>query len=340
MPQLAFDTAINQFIDHLKVVRRLSPHTQAAYRRDLQQFFSFCQQGKINHPNALDDSTKPIAVADIDAVLVRGFINTLRMKDMATASVHRKLSSIRSFFQYYLEFCASSLEKVDPTQSIKAPKTAKKLPVVLDVDQISQLLDQASGNDFLALRDNAILEVFYSAGLRLAEVASLDIGSIDLQSKQVKVTGKGSKQRVLPLGSKALQAVMRWLPARNTIAQQNNHALFIGQHGKRLSHRSVQLRLKKAAQTLDHAQNLHPHMLRHSFASHMLESSGDLRAVQELLGHANLSTTQIYTHLDFQQLAEVYDQAHPKALRKSKPSKAQTSPQRLVKPAPTEPNTA
>ncbi|NNL57460.1 MAG: tyrosine recombinase XerC [Pseudomonadales bacterium] len=313
MTEPALSDAIRQFVEHLRVVRRLSPHTVAAYQRDLQQLLDYCQR-------SMPDTTQPPSVSSLDTLTLRNFIHSLRMANLANTSVQRKLSSVRTFFNYYLEFCAPATHNQavtsNPAQGISTPKAPRKLPTVLDVDQLNQLLERDPGNGFIALRDHTLIEVFYSAGLRLAEIAALDVSHVDLAARQVKVTGKGNKQRVLPLGSKALQAIRQWLPLRNTVAASDEQALFISRRGQRLGRRAIQLRLKNAAHLLEHAQNLHPHMLRHSFASHMLESSGDLRAVQELLGHANLSTTQIYTHLDFQQLAEVYDKAHPKAGRK------------------------
>jgi integrase/recombinase XerC len=204
---------------------------------------------------------------------------------------------------------------VNPVQGVRAPKVQRKLPVTLDADQLTQLLDSAE-SDPLALRDFAIMERFYSSGLRLSELTSLDLGQIDMQDATLSVTGKGSKTRTVPVGSMARAAVQRWLKVRDRLAKLEERALFVSQRGSRLMQRSVQQRLKYWSERLALPQQLHPHMLRHSFATHLLESSGDLRAVQELLGHADISTTQIYTHLDFQHLAQVYDKAHPRARKK------------------------
>ena len=228
--------------------------------------------------------------------------------------------------------------KNNPVIGISAPKIPKKLPKTLDVDQVSQLLSpykksgtekskannsKNPGEDNLVLRDHAMMELFYSSGLRLSELANLNMNDIDLRDGSMRVVGKGKKTRDLPIGSKAIEAMQIWLQARklllNVQENENEKAVFLSQNGKRLSNRSIQMRLKEWAVKKDIGSNLHPHMLRHSFASHMLESSSDLRAVQELLGHADISTTQIYTHLDFQHLAKVYDKAHPRA-KKSIPN--------------------
>ncbi|NNC55824.1 MAG: tyrosine-type recombinase/integrase [Pseudomonadales bacterium] len=225
-------------------------------------------------------------------------------------------------FRFYNEFYRQGLPAIEPCTGVTAPRAARKLPTVLDADAVAVLFEQSDANSpahntaaevWINLRDLAILELLYGAGLRLAELAALDISSIDYQRNEISVTGKGNKQRRLPLGSKANAAILRWLKLRDAVADANEPALFVGKTGGRLSHRAIQQRVARASHTLEHAQKLHPHLLRHCFASHLLESSGDLRAVQELLGHANLSTTQIYTHLDFQQLASVYDEHHPRA---------------------------
>lgn len=240
------------------------------------------------------------------------------MRGLATRSVHRKLSSLRALFRYFNEFHGDGKTAIDPCQGISAPRMARKLPAVLDADEVAALFSQGERSgpeNWIALRDLAMLELLYGSGLRLAELASLDIDSIDLRRRQVRVTGKGNKQRMVPLGKMAHDAVERWLRLRRALCEDSETALFVSARGNRLGHRAIQQRVARAASALQHAQKLHPHLLRHCFASHLLESSGDLRAVQELLGHANLSTTQIYTHLDFQQLAAVYDQHHPRAHR-------------------------
>lgn len=325
--QLKF--AIALFIEHLTVVRRLSPHTISAYQADLDHFFAHCEHLQVSK------------TIEVDTKLIRQYAAQLHRKDLSPKSIQRKLSSIRTFFNFtnkHLKPIGSNAD-FNPADSVSAPKALKKLPVTLDVDQVKGLLDSALSRpsvtklstknpaqektaDGLAIRDKAIIETFYAAGLRLAELAGLNMSDIDLQAKLVTVTGKGNKQRILPLGKAAVDAIKLWLNARAILLAENETALFISRRGTRLSHRAIQQRLKNATRHLEHQQNLHPHMLRHSFASHLLESSGDLRAVQELLGHANLSTTQIYTHLDFQHLASVYDQAHPRAQRSAKHEKA------------------
>jgi len=228
-------------------------------------------------------------------------------------SVQRALSALRTFYKHIQRTHRISH---NPVVGISAPKTPRHLPKALDIDQMQQLLDNAA-DDFLNARDQAMMEVLYSSGLRLAELISLDVDTIDFANGEVTVTGKGNKTRVVPIGTVALQAINQWLNFRATIST-TERALFISTRGNRISPRSVQDRISKQSLLRGVPQHVHPHMLRHSFASHMLESSGDLRAVQELLGHENLATTQIYTHLDFQHLAKVYDAAHPRAARKRK----------------------
>lgn len=308
---LNLNSAFTQFIEHLSVVRRFSEHTLSAYQNDLHTFLTYC------------DKKHCSAVSDVDTQMVRLYASQLNHQGLSAKSIQRKLSSIRTFFSYCCEHLLPSGQQHNPALGIRAPKAAKKLPGTLDVDQITHFLSATknraaqsdSASEFINKRDHAIFETLYAAGLRLSELTSLDCNDIDFQSQQISVTGKGNKQRIVPLGTVSLEALRAWLKTRGSITNKDN-ALFTSKQGKRLTQRSIQLRVKKAAANLEHTQNLHPHMLRHSFASHILESSHDLRAVQELLGHANLSTTQIYTHLDFQKLAEVYDTSHPRALRK------------------------
>tara|TARA_R110001599_G_scaffold274270_1_gene475488 strand:- start:459 stop:1136 length:678 start_codon:yes stop_codon:yes gene_type:complete len=222
------------------------------------------------------------------------------------------LSAVRSLYQFLIR---EQLCKHNPAVDLRAPRSPRKLPRALDADLASQLLDDSSDDDWLAVRDHAMLELFYSSGLRLSELAGLDISELDLPQGEVRVLGKGRKTRLIPVGRMAREALQRWLELR-LLTNTPEQALFIGKQGRRLTPRAIQLRVRRWGVT-HIGQNLHPHMLRHSFASHVLESSGDLRAVQELLGHADISTTQIYTHLDFQHLAQVYDKAHPRAKRKT-----------------------
>ncbi|MEH6471496.1 MAG: tyrosine recombinase XerC [Halopseudomonas sp.] len=291
---------IDDFIDHLAGERMLSSHTLSNYRRDLDQLSTFASEQKLS------------VWIDLDTRLLRRYVAQQHSRGLSGKSLQRKLSAYRSFFRYLIR---EGRAQDNPALAVNAPKSAQKLPKPLDVDQLNELLNQPS-REPLELRDLAMLELFYSSGLRLAELVSLDINDLDLRDASLRVTGKGRKTRQLPIGSKALQAIDRWLEIRDQMADPDQTALFISQRGTRLSPRSVQLRLKRWGLASGTQGKLHPHRLRHSFASHMLESSGDLRAVQELLGHADISTTQIYTHLDFQHLAEVYDNAHPRAKKK------------------------
>jgi len=306
-------TAVSQFLKHLATVRRLAVNTTNAYRADLQGFIEFCEHKQC------DNLTR------VDTQLVRLYVSTLHQRGMASKSLQRKLSSIRALYDYSCEFLLPVDKQLNPAKTVRAPKQQHKLPATLDADQTSQFLNTAkkhasesdANNSFIALRDHAIFETFYATGLRLSELVSLNTNDIDFASQQITVTGKGNKQRIVPLGKTASNALAQWFNVR-PLPSNGTAAVFTSKQGKRLTPRSIQLRVKKAASYLPHNQNLHPHMLRHSFASHILESSHDLRAVQELLGHSNLSTTQIYTQLDFQKLAQAYDDAHPRARRKNK----------------------
>ncbi len=252
------------------------------------------------------DSWQQVTPAD-----VRNWLAELRKQNYAPASISRMLSSLRSFFRYLQH---EGMLVNNPAQGIRPPRGEKRLPKTLDVDRAGQLLDQLPAETPEQLRDRAMLELFYSSGPRLAELAGLDVPDLDLPAGLVRVLGKGNKERMLPVGSRARVALQDWLDVRGQLAKEPL-ALFVGLRGARINPSVIRQVLARIGQT-ELGQHLHPHMLRHSFASHMLESSQDLRAVQELLGHANISTTQIYTHLDFQHLAQVYDQAHPRARRK------------------------
>lgn len=279
--------------------RQLSAHSQEAARRDLQRATAFWQ-------GSGTDDWATIKPAD-----VRSWLSDLRRKKYAPASIARMLSSVRSFFRFLQR---EGVLTNNPAQGVRPPRGEQRLPKTLDVDRVGQLLDELPTETPEQLRDRAMLELFYSSGLRLAELAGLDIADLDLPAGQVRVLGKGNKQRLLPVGRRARNALQDWLQVRGQLAKEPL-ALFVGLRGARVHASVVRKTLAQAGQT-GLGQHLHPHMLRHSFASHMLESSQDLRAVQELLGHSNISTTQIYTHLDFQHLAQVYDQAHPRAKRK------------------------
>ena len=291
---------IGRYLQHLAAERRLSPHTVEAYRRDL---------------DALARLTAGKPLAELTVTDIRGAIVRLRSQSLAATSVARQLSSWRGFYAFA---CRRLGFTSNPCTGLRPPKAAKALPDILSPDACAHLLDAeapAAGDDALAARDRAMFELFYSSGLRLAELAGLDLDDVDLRSGEAQVTGKGRKTRIVPVGRQALDALTAWLPLRLPLAR--DAALFVSQRGGRLSPRSVQLRLDRWARLAGLGQHVHPHMLRHAFATHVLQSSGDLRAVQEMLGHASISTTQVYTHLDWQHLAKVYDQAHPRARKKS-----------------------
>ncbi len=289
------------FLHYLTIEKRYSPKTIDSYQRDLQQFADYCQS-----QNILD-------VTLVHSQTVRGFAAKLHRQGLQGRSIARQLSAIRSFYTYLMR---EGLAQQNPANDVKAPQADKKLPKVLDADQINRLLDIKSQAP-LALRDKAMLELMYSAGLRLSELVSLDVSNIDLQDSSLTVEGKGGKARFAHIGGKAKQAVLAWLKIRPQLLKElDEAAVFINNRGQRLSARGVQQRLLHWAKQQGLAMNLHPHMLRHSFATHLLESSSNIRAVQELLGHADISTTQVYTHLDFQYLANIYDTAHPRAKKK------------------------
>jgi len=289
---------IDSFLAKLRNQRNYSPHTLDSYSRDLKSLIAYCDKEEITQ------------WADIDDQHIRLLISKRHRQGLGGASLQRMLSTFRSFFKYLL---IENKIKNNPALNIQAPKTGRKLPATLDVDSMARLIE-IKGNDAEAVRDRAIMELFYSSGLRLSELSSLNIddGKKSI-SGIMRVMGKGSKERELPVGSKAIIAMKEWLTRRVELANEHENALFVGKQGKRIHNSVIQKRLKYWAQKQGIDMNVFPHMLRHSFASHMLESSGDLRAVQELLGHADISTTQIYTHLDFQHLAKVYDAAHPRA---------------------------
>jgi integrase/recombinase XerC len=296
---------VDDFLHHLKHERRLSPQTQQSYQHDLKQVMAFCDQRGVERWEHLDVHA------------VRQYVSWRHRHGLSGRSLQRELSALRSFFNYLLR---EYRVKLNPADGVAAPKSPRKLPKTLDVDQVKQLLDQDGGDEPLAVRDQAMMELFYSSGLRLAELVGLNLPDVDLKDGTAVVTGKGNKTRIVPVGRYARRAIEAWLKTRSEWAKDGETALFISRRGERIGRRSVQQRLQEWAVKRGLPEHLHPHKLRHSFASHMLESSGDLRAVQELLGHADISTTQIYTHLDFQHLAKVYDQAHPRARKRSSPA--------------------
>ena len=295
-----FTTDLEKFFQYLQSERQYSPHTLSNYRRDIRGFLDFCGQQTLN------DWTQ------IDSQHVRDHIARLHRQGMGGKSLQRLLSSLRSLFRYLLK---QNKIRSNPASGLRAPKSQKKLPEVLTPDALDHLLNIET-NDPESFRDCAILELFYGCGLRLSELTGLNLDNINWGEQILVVLGKGNKQRRVPFGRKACSALKNWLQQRALIVNENEPAIFVSLKGKRISPRSVEAQLKKRAKEKGMFQRIYPHLLRHSFASHILESSGDLRAVQELLGHANLSTTQIYTHVDFQHLANVYDAAHPRARKK------------------------
>lgn len=295
-----YQQEIAAFIEFLRSEKHLSIHTQTNYQRDLQKFCEYCAKYSL------------VDLSKIQPQHIRQMVAQFHRQGLGGKSLSRWLSAMRSFFEFAIR---NKWAPNNPADSIQAPKSPKKLPKTLDVDQIAKFV-QVEGDSVLALRDHALLELIYSSGLRLAEVVGLNLHDIDLADAMITVLGKGNKTRILPIGSHAIKAIQDWLPQRKLLLKLDETALFITQRGTRMTHRAVQLRMQQLSIKQGMDSPVHPHMLRHSFASHMLESSSDLRLVQEMLGHANISTTQIYTHLDFQHLSKVYDQAHPRAQKK------------------------
>lgn len=293
---------LSNFLAQLTIEKRASQYTVKSYKRDLNCLSTYCESKSIS------------LWTDLKQTDIRSYMASRHRQGLSSTSLQRELSAIRSFFNFLLK---NQLTDNNPGQYIKAPKKTRKLPKTLDVDQIKSLLE-AGTNSTIEIRDLAMFELFYSSGIRLSELAQLNLTDIDLTDKSLMVrSGKGGKSRMLPIGSKAVAAINTWLEHRIKSVTSTETALFISTRGTRLGQRSIELRLKQWCKKKGIAENIHPHMLRHSFATHLLESSQDLRAVQELLGHSNISTTQIYTHLDFQHLADVYDRAHPRAKRNS-----------------------
>ena len=288
---------MDQYLDHLQVERMVSPNTLDGYRRDLTALASWADA------NGHD-------LLRLGAEDVRAFVAAEHRRGLSPKSLQRRLSAVRSFYRWLLK---NGRIAASPAAAIRAPKAPRKLPQVLDPDEAKVLVEVPTDVP-LGLRDRALLELFYSSGLRLSELCALRWRDLDLDDGLVTVLGKGNKQRSVPVGSHARNALTAW---RADTGAGNDAPVFPGRHGP-ITPRAVQLRLRQLAQRQGLFKRVHPHLLRHSFASHVLESSGDLRGVQELLGHADIATTQIYTHLDFQHLAKVYDAAHPRAKRKTK----------------------
>ena len=289
------------FLIHLKNERNLSAHTIAAYRRDLVCLQDYCAQNHIARWR------------DLRVHNVRRYAAISFSKDLSPRSIQRRLSGARSFMNYLIR---EGHIKSNPVVGVMAPKAPKRLPDALDPEQMARLLD-IKGDTLADARDRAIMELLYSSGLRLAELVGLNLGDI-ASDATVRVTGKGSKERIVPVGSFALTAVAEWQRQRANLANPEEQALFVGPRGKRISPRTVQAMVRRRAIAAGLPKKVYPHLFRHSFATHVLESSSDLRGVQEMLGHADISTTQVYTHLDFQHLAQIYDKAHPRAHRQQK----------------------
>jgi integrase/recombinase XerC len=292
---------LENFLRQMEVEKRASRHTVSSYKRDIHHLLNFC-------------NSKAIANwQDLKQADIRTHIANRHRSAIGSKSLQRELSAMRSFFNFMMK---NHKLEINPAAQVRAPKQARKLPKTLDVDQITGLLE-AGTTTILEIRDLAIFELFYSSGLRLSELSALNLTDIDVNDRSLRViAGKGGKSRLLPVGSKAIAAIENWLPHRQKMATASESAVFISKQGKRIGPRNIESRLALWCKKKGINEHIHPHMLRHSFASHLLESSQDLRAVQDLLGHANIGTTQIYTHINFQHLAEVYDNAHPRAKKK------------------------
>jgi integrase/recombinase XerC len=306
---------LTRFRRYLSSERRMSAHTDEAYTRDLKALVKFCDRMGLADWSGLDSQH------------VRTFAAHSHAGGLGPRSVQRRLSAVRSFYEFLLREAPAEAAsgrrapragrvRVNPALEVRAPKAARRLPHTLDADQMARLLEIPAGGGLTA-RDRALMELLYSSGLRLAELVSLDLANLDLRDRTVRVLGKGRKSRIVPVGRLALAALRAWLKERATLAAASEAALFVGKAGRRLGPRAIQARINYWAKRQGLGVHVHPHLFRHSFASHLLESGGELRGVQELLGHADISTTQIYTHLDFQHLARIYDAAHPRARRKA-----------------------
>jgi integrase/recombinase XerC len=290
-------SALARYLETLRTGRRLAAHTLAAYGRDARRLESLAQGRD---------------VAALTAHDIRRFVATLHGKGLAPRSLARVLSAWRGFYDWMVRERQSPS---NPCTGLRPPKAPRRLPDALSPDDAVRLVS-AEDPSALGVRDRALFELAYSSGLRVSELAGLDLVGLDAAAGEVRVTGKGAKTRIVPVGAAALQAIAAWLPVRARIVAPGVAALFVGRAGRRITTREVQRRIKRWAALAGIDIDVHPHMLRHSFASHVLQSSGDLRAVQEMLGHASIASTQVYTHLDFQHLAKVYDAAHPRARRR------------------------
>ncbi|WP_318519315.1 tyrosine recombinase XerC [Photobacterium leiognathi] len=293
---------LERFYEYLRSERELSLHTQQNYKRQLTRIAEQLVELKVE------------SWQQVDAGWVRQIASKGMRDGLKASSLAMRLSALRSFFDFLVH---QNVLKANPAKGVAAPRKSRPLPKNLDVDEMNQLLD-VNEDDPLAIRDRAMMELMYGAGLRLSELVGIDLRNISLSKGDLRVLGKGDKERIVPFSGLAREWVAKWLKLRDSIAQADEQALFVSKLGHRISTRNVQKRMAEWGQKQAVSSHINPHKLRHSFATHMLESSGDLRAVQELLGHANLSTTQIYTHLDFQHLAKVYDEAHPRAKKRNK----------------------
>lgn len=283
----------DQFIDFLKTEQGVSPHTLRAYTKDLTEFASF-----------LDEDPK-----DIDYLDIRSYIASLHHKNLKKSSISRKLATIRSYFKYLHR---EGYVKKNPAKLVASPRLPKTLPRFLDIDETFSLMDSPKGETFIPARDKAFLELLYSSGLRVSELTSLDVVDLDIKESIVRVKGKGNKERIVPIGSKAMEAIQNYLPERISL-KKKSPALFLNNRGGRLTQRSVRRILVAYSRMINLKGDISPHTLRHTFATHLLHEGADLRSIQELLGHSSLSTTQKYTHVDIRHLTEVYDKAHPMA---------------------------
>ena len=304
---------VARFRRYMNSERRLSAHTDSNYARDLAALVKYCDRSGLDDWTALDNQH------------IRVFAAHSHAGGLSPRSVQRRLSAVRSFYEFLLrenqprrsdKTIPLSGVRRNPAHDVRAPKAAKRLPETLDPDQMARLLDIKADDRPFVLRDRAIMELLYSSGLRLAELVGLDMGDLDLVEGMVQVLGKGQKTRLVPVGSVAAGVLKQWLLDRSALAKPEEKALFVGRGGRRLGPRAIQTRVAQWARRQGLSMHVYPHLFRHSFATHLLESSQELRGVQELLGHADISTTQVYTHLDFQHLARIYEASHPRARKK------------------------
>lgn len=299
LPPSPFSALLHGFLAHLRNERQYSPLTAENYARDIRRLFELAGATPLD---------------ELKSHQIRRFVSQLHGNGLGGKTLARMLSAWRSFYAYLMR---DHQYKGNPCIGLRAPKSARNLPHALSPDEAVRMVELPSDGSLLTVRDKAMFELFYSSGLRLAELVGLDLFALDFADAAVRVTGKGRKTRIVPLGSHAIAALQAWLALRGQLIKADETALFVSRNGRRISPRAVQLRMKEWGIKQGIASGVHPHLLRHSFASHVLQSSGDLRAVQEMLGHASISTTQVYTHLDFQYLSKIYDAAHPRAKKKS-----------------------